>query len=434
MAAEWEFYGMNIRTISVLLASLLSVGLTAGESATPRSHGAEAKAAGLDSKTLHALDAAMQKQVDDKRVSGVIALIARHGRIGYYETFGHRVIERDAPMTKDTLFRIYSMTKPIVAVTVMALWEEGKFKLDDSISNYLPEWKDASVREDGEIVPAKSPVTARHLLTHTSGMSYDKRELKLGETDTLEEFSQSRAARPLEFHPGTKYKYGYSIDILGRFIEAIEGKSLDIVMRERVFDPLGMNDTEFWVKKSTDRDRVAMLYYRSKKGSLEPAMKISSVMSKPSRMMGGQGLMSTTGDYALFCQMLLNKGKLHGKRVLKKKTVKLMFKNHLEKIDKVYGLGGAVNEKGLYAWGGAAGTGFWVNHASDSYAVFMIQRWGYKVNTYKVFKGLAAKAIQKEREETEWAAIGHQIPPFTAKRLRAGEPFYYLDRHHFDRY
>lgn len=376
-----------------MVALPLFFGAVKGEKAASRVHGEEAKAAKLDPKALEELDVAMQKEVDSKHVSGVIGIIARHGKIGYYETFGQRVIEKGAPMTRETLFRIYSMTKPIVAVTAMSLWEEGKFKLDDPISNYLPEWKEAVVREKGKAVPAESPITPRHLMTHSSGLTYGKEGAKLGPSDTLEEFSQSLAKRPLKFHPGTSYNYGYSIDILGRYIEAIEKKSLDVVLRERVFDRLGMSDTEFWVRNPDHRDRVAMVYRQPRKGELKPGMSTSSVMSKPPRMMGGQGLISTAGDYARFCQMLLNKGEVEGKRVLKAATVDLMFENHLRKIGKVYGLGGIVDGKGRYSWGGAAGTKFWVDSRGDSYGVFMIQTWGYKTPTFKVFRSHVERAV-----------------------------------------
>ena len=389
---------MQTRFITFIVIFLLSFGAVTAQQAEPRPHDAEAKAANLDIKTLQALDIAMQKQVDNKHVSGVIGLIARHDKIGYYETFGQRVIENNTPMTKDTLFRIYSMTKPIVAVTAMSLWEEGKFKLDDPISNYLPEWKNVTVKENGQAVPAKTPITPRHLMTHSSGLSYNKKGLRLRRDTTLLQFSQSLAKQPLNFHPGTNYVYGYSIDILGRYIESIEGRSLDVVMRERVFDRLSMNDTEFWVRDSADRDRVAQVYRQPKPGDLKPGMPSAVVMIKPLRMMGGQGLISTAGDYARFCQMLLNKGELDGKRILKTDTIDMMFKNHLRKIGKVYGLGGTVDGKGGYSWGGAAGTKFWIDTRNDCYGVFMIQTWGYKAPTYRVFRAHVDRAILAENE------------------------------------
>ena len=299
-------------------------------------------------------------------------------------------------MTKDSLLRIYSMTKPIVAVTAMSMWEEGKFKLDDPISEHLPEWKEMKVREGDKEVPAKRPVTPRHLMTHTTGITYDGRGVKLGGKDSLSDFSKSLASRPLVFHPGERYAYGYSIDVLGRYLEVVEGKTLDVIMRERVFDKLGMSDTEFWVRKEENRSRIALVYRKDKEGELRQAMGADAVMKRPPRMMGGQGLISTTGDYAKFCEMLLRKGELNGKRVLKAGTVDLMLENHLKDIGKVYGLGGMVNGKGRYEWGGAAGTRFWVDCREGHYAVFMIQTWGYRPRTWEVFKKHARAALASE--------------------------------------
>ena len=374
----------------VLLVSLVAVPALQAQT---RSHDKAAQAAGLNVDALKAMDAALQKQIDDKHVAGVIGLIGRKGKVGYFEAFGHRNIKADKPMTQDALFRIYSMTKPMVAVTAMSLWEEGKFKLDDPISNFCPEWKNATVKEGGNKVPVNTPMTARHLMTHSSGLSYNKTDVDVGPTTSLKTFSESLAKQPLRFQPGTGYQYGYSIDILGRYIEAIEGKPLDVVMRDRLFDKLGMDDTEFWIRKSDDLDRVALVYIRDKENNLHAWNKFAELLEKPSRMMGGQGLVSTTADYAKFCQMFLSKGKLGKARILKASTVELMSQNHLKSIGKVYGLGGQVKPNGFYSWGGAAGTGFWIDPANDSYAVFMIQRWGDKPPTYNVFKKITAQAV-----------------------------------------
>ncbi len=361
-----------------------------------RSHGKAAREASLKVEALQELDLAMEKEIREKKVSGVIGLIGRKGKVGYYETFGQRHVEKDVPMTKDSLLRIYSMTKPIVAVTAMSMWEEGKFKLDDPISEHLPEWREMKVREGDKEVPAKRPVTPRHLMTHTTGITYDGRGVKLGGKDSLSDFSKSLASRPLVFHPGERYAYGYSIDVLGRYLEVVEGKTLDVIMRERVFDKLGMSDTEFWVRKEENRSRIALVYRKDKDGELRQAMGADAVLKRPPRMMGGQGLISTTGDYARFCEMLLRKGELNGKRVLKAGTVDLMLENHLKDIGKVYGLGGMVNGKGRYEWGGAAGTRFWVDCREGHYAVFMIQTWGYRPRTWEVFKKHARAALASE--------------------------------------
>ena len=379
--------------ITCCFAVLLSSSTFLQSHAQTPSHDKAAQAAGLGVEALNEMDVAMQKQIDDKHVAGVIGLIGRQGKVGYFEAFGYRNLNQQKPMTKDALFRIYSMTKPMVAVTAMSLWEEGKFKLDDPISVFCPEWKNAATKKNGILVPVTTPVTARHLMTHSSGLSYDKNGLDLGEATSLKKFSESLAKKPLRFQPGTDYKYGYSIDILGRYIEAIEGKPLDVVMRERIFDKLGMKDTEFWIRKREDLDRVALVYGKGRQNNLRAWDKSAELLLKPKRMMGGQGLVSTTADYAKFCQMFLNKGKLGDVQILKPETVELMSQNHLKSIGKVYGLGGFVKENGFYSWGGAAGTGFWIDPATDSYAVFMIQRWGYKPPTYDVFKKLAAKAV-----------------------------------------
>ena len=193
-----------------------------------------------------------------------------------------------------------------------------------------------------------------------------------------------------------RYAYGYSIDILGRYLEAIEGKTLDLIMRERVFDKLKMSDTEFWVKNPEDRARVALVYSRKNEGGLRKVMGRDEVMRRPTQMMGGQGLMSTAGDYAKFCEMLLRKGGLKGQRILKEGTVDLMFKNHLKDIGKSYGLGGRVNGQGRYEWGGAAGTRFWVDCGKGHYAVFMIQNLGSKPKTWDIFKTHAEAALAEK--------------------------------------
>ena len=375
----------------LLTFSCLGVGLGAEPNTTEKRH----PAISLNQKAVEELNRAMKEEVAAEQVSGLIGLIGWKGKIGYFESHGQRDLDKADPMSKESLLRIYSMTKPIVAVTAMALWEEGKFKLDDPIHEYLPEWKTVSVREGQKLVAAKSPVTPRQLMTHSSGLTYDRSDLAMGSRDSLQDFSKSMAKRPLVFHPGESYAYGYSIDILGRYLEAIEGKTLDLIMRERVFDKLKMSDTEFWVKNSEDRSRVALVYSRKNNGGLRKVMGRSEVMIRPVRMMGGQGLMSTAGDYAKFCEMLLGKGELNGQRILKEETVNLMFKNHLKDIGKSYGLGGRVNELGRYEWGGAAGTRFWVDCGKGHYAVFMIQNWGSKPKTWDIFRKHAEAALAK---------------------------------------
>ena len=385
------------RSVCTLGVLGLLVSFAEGQVAAPRTHGEEAQAAGLSSHALHRLDAALQAQVDEGEIAGAIGLISRHGTIGYWEAFGYRVTEEKLPMTKDTLFKIYSMTKPLVAVAAMSLWEEGRFKLDDSIGLHLDEWKTPKIRRAGKVVPANNAISPRHLMTHSAGLSYDRQGMRLARGMTLVEFSAALAQRPLQFEPGTDFVYGYGIDILGRYLEVLEGKSLDLIMRERVLDKMRMQDTEFWVRKAEDRQRQARVYRRSRSGELKPAMSRSQVMQKPTRMMGGAGLVSTAGDYARFCQMMLNQGQLDGQRVLKPATVKLMFQNHLEGIGKVYGLGGAVDGKGVYRWGGAAGTKFWIDSRRNAYSLFMIQVWDYRPSAHKIFRVYLHRAMAGDK-------------------------------------
>jgi CubicO group peptidase (beta-lactamase class C family) len=200
------------------------------------------------------------------------------------------------------------------------------------------------------------------------------------------------ASQPLLFHPGEKYQYGTSIDVLGRYIEAVSGKPLDIFLRERVFRPLGMTDTDFWVPEPK-ANRLAQLYRQLPSGELKPAFERFSPMRSTKLLMGGGGLLSTTEDYERFCLMLMNRGEWNGKRVLRPETVDRMFQNHLpESLGQKYGLGGAVDGEGGYSWGGANGTQFWIDRKNKLFAVFMVQTQNYKAPTYGTFRTLVNEA------------------------------------------
>jgi CubicO group peptidase (beta-lactamase class C family) len=366
------------------------VKLPPAENFKPRAHGDEAKAAGLKPEALAKIDVEMQRHVAAPDVAGIVALVSRHGKVGYYETFGMQDREAQKPMPKDAIFRLYSMTKPIVAAAAMILFDEGKFTLDEPISKHCPEWKDATVMEKGEKVPAKNPITPRMLMSHSSGLYYGMlRESR--EDVTLTKFSELLAQVPLKFHPGTSYQYGHSIDILGRYVEAVSGQPLDEFMRERIFKPLKMTDTDFWVP-AEKKERIAQMYSQRPDGALERGRDSASLLEKPKCFLGGQGLVGTAGDYARFCQMLLNKGELGGARVLKKETVELMFQNHLKFPGQKYGLGAMTDGNGGYAWGGAAGTQFFVDSKNDYFVVYMVQTQRYRSPAYNDFKRLATEA------------------------------------------
>lgn len=347
----------------------------------------------LDRATITELDRVLQTAVDEKTLSGIVAMIERDGVVGYRETFGFGDIAAEQPMDTDTILRIYSMTKPIVAVAAMSLWEEGAFTLDEPISKHLPEWKSPKIRVRGKLVPATTPITPRHLMTHTMGIRKGAVSPR-PHLMSLESFSRRLSEQPLASEPGTKYRYGYSIDVLGRYLEAIEGKSLDVILRERVLDPLGMTDTEFWIEDTGDLERTAQLYTRTQEGTLKSVLSKRMLTRRPKAMLGGQGLLSTTDDYAKFCRMLANGGTLEETTILKTETVSLMQRNQLKDIGGTYGLGGWADGSGLYSWGGYAGTKFWVMTPEKAFAIYMVQRSRYEPPTGKVFQRLSRQALQ----------------------------------------
>ena len=384
--------------------------VTAGDF-KPRSHDDEAAKAGLKPEVLAKLDVAMQQAVANKEVSGVIGLIHHNGQRGYFEAFGWQDIEAHTPMPKDAIFRLQSMTKPIIAACALSLYDEGKFTLDEPISKHLPEWAEPKVLENGQLVPAKFPITPRMLMSHSSGLYYGDiakgARNKAGnegarivpvatsrrETRTnLKTFSESLARAPLKFHPGTGYQYGHSIDILGRYIEAVGAKPLDEVLKERILGPLKMTSTDFWVHPE-NAGLICQIYKQPRPGALERGREAALLTTKPTLFLGGQGLCSSTTDYERFCLMLLNGGEFDGLRVLKPDTVDLMFQNHLKpELGQKYGLGGAVDGQGGYSWGGANGTQFWIDRKNRLFAVYMVQTQRYRAPTYNAFRALANEA------------------------------------------
>lgn len=360
-----------------------------------RTHGAAAKKAALNPDTLAKLDLAMERAIADQEVSGIVGLIHRNGVRGYFESFGWQEIETEKPMPLDAIFRLQSMSKPIVTVAALVLFESGKFDLDEPISNYLPEWKNPTVLESGKVVPSKTQITPRMLMTHSSGLYYGSlpgHPLPRGRAENLEAHSKTLASRPLKFHPGENYSYGTSIDVLGRYCEAISGKPLDEVVKELVLAPLKMVDTDFWVHPDK-ADRIAQLYGQIEPGKLKRGREASLLTIEPTMFLGGQGLCGTAEDYERFCLMLLNNGKHEGVRILQPETVDLIFTNHLEGIGKQYGLGGVVDGEGSYAWGGANGTKFSINRPENMISIFMVQTHRYRAPTFQAFQNFSKEAV-----------------------------------------
>jgi CubicO group peptidase (beta-lactamase class C family) len=347
------------------------------------------EAVGLSSERLNRLSTNLEAAVKKGRFPGVVALIARRGKIAYFESFGMQDIEKNVPMKKDSIFRIYSMTKPIVSVAAMTLWEEGRFFLSDPVAKYLPEFKDMKIGVEGtyfKTVAAQNPIRIHDLLRHTSGITYGVfgnstvkrmyRDVKIWHFDhTLTEMCEKLGKLPLLFEPGTKWDYGMSTDVVGRLIEVLTGKTLDVALEERIFQPLGMKDSGFYVKPDK-LNRVAEPF----KGKKDPPL--LDVTKPPKFLSGGGGSVSTTGDYARFAQMLLNGGQLQGKRILSRKTIAYMASDHIGPIalqpDLWYlpgpgygfGLGFGVRlENGRAAQPGSVGEFTW----EDLITVLMIQ-------------------------------------------------------------
>jgi CubicO group peptidase (beta-lactamase class C family) len=366
--------------------------------------------AGFSREALARIAAQMQKHIDANRITGATGLIARHGKVVYFETYGAMDRESAKAMRKDAIFRIYSMTKAVTGVAVMILHDEGKFALSDPVARYLPEFANSKVaveendsqtgKRSVRLVEAERPISILDLLRHTSGINYQGprdqdgasyyRALGYRDPDAnLETMVKKLAQAPLVHQPGTTWEYGYSIDVLGRLVEVVSGMPLDRFFETRIFQPLGMGDTGFVVPESK-WDRLVTLDTpgadQTVRRSEGPAQ---NQYKKPATWFsGGGGLVSTTSDYARFCQMLLNNGELDGVRVLSKAAVQAMRTDCLGDLphsgsllakDTGFGLTFAISKttgdqgtKGIYNWGGAAGTRFWIDPEKDLFGIYMI--------------------------------------------------------------
>lgn len=367
---------------------------------------------GLDSDRLDRVTAAMQGFVDDGLLAGAVTMVARDNKIIHFESVGYRDIEADAAMTNDTIFRIYSMSKPITGVALMMLYEEGLFKLSDPVEKHLPEFKDmqvyAGMDDDGNMItePPGHPMTVRELMSHTGGMTYgifaqspvDNMYVEAGMLDTtipLSEMVARLGKIPLKHQPGSAWEYSVSVDVQGYLVEKLAGQSFGSFLEDRIFTPLGMVDTDFHVP-AEKADRFAQMYVNSPASLLTPSEMFpgTDFLIDPILEGGGGGLVSSTMDYMRFSQMLLNGGELDGVRILAPLTVDLMHRDQLPEAVKSIGLGNrgttfgldfAIIEdtveaegysKGEYFWGGAAGTWFWIDPVENLVFIGMIQQAG----------------------------------------------------------
>ena len=358
---------------------------------------AEPEDVGVSAERLERIRPVMQGYVDKGHLPGFLTVVARKGKIVHFETIGMRDVENKKPVEADTIFRIYSMSKPITSVAVMILYDEGYIKLDDPVENYIPAFKDMKVfnNEQTETHDAKNKMTIKHLLTHTSGLTYgwgdrpiDKlyAKLKVFERDsTLAEKVEKLSDIPLVFEPGKRWKYGVSTDVLGYLVEVVSEMPFEEFLQTKIFKPLGMIDTGFSVPQ-TKVERFAAIYRPTEAGGLKlvgkPPLATDNVTFFPS---GGGGLVSTAADYLRFCQMLLNGGELEGVRILKTKTVELMRYPHQQyhREGGAFGFGFHVvtrennvknkRSHGSLSGGGLAATNFWIDPEKELIGILMTQ-------------------------------------------------------------
>ena len=393
---------------------------------TPSLPHANPEQLGLSSSRLQRMSDAFKREVDKGTAPGVTVMVARRGQICWFDAIGQQDPANNAPMAKDSIFRIFSMTKPIVSVGIMMLVEDGHFLLSDPVAKFIPEFAEQKVGVENngklELVPVTRPMTVQDLLRHTSGITYDH----TGNSLVQQLYQQSRlrsrkisnaehaslvATLPLMCQPGEAWNYSRSTDILGRIIEVVSGKSLSAYLTERILAPLQMAETAFHTGEE-NADRLAEAF------PTDPwtgeKVQLFNMLEKPAMESGGGGLVSTTMDYARFCQMLLNGGTLDGNRIIGRKTLELMASDHLGPKVKVdsplmpaghgFGLGFAVRTQpgmapfagsvGQFFWSGMAGTFFWIDPAEEMFAVFMMQGPGQREYIRSLLRGLVYAAVE----------------------------------------
>src|SRR5262245_17654690 len=412
---------------------------------------AKAESVGMSSKRLERINQFIQGYMDRGEIAGAVTLVARRGKVVHFEAQGYRYKEENAPMQKDTIFSLQSMTKPIVSTALMMLWEEGRFLLDDPISNWLPSYANKRVMEDGNLVKAR-PVTVRHVLTQTSGLTLvadqppSSENVMVSQPEagapgrglppapnrarrpaTLAEAIERAAPLPLNFQPGTRWQYGSSTDFVAVLAEKMSGLTIDQFARERIFQPLGMIDTHYNVPKEKV-GRVAAVYRPG------PDHKIT-LLRKPefreptTYFPGVAGMNGTAADYFRFCQMLLNGGELNGQRLLGRMTVDLMFSNHIGSGKTVYvrgegfgfGLGAGVLTDpakaadglsiGTWTWGGADGTLFYIDPQEDLIALLMVQLNPYtQAEIRPRYSNVVSQAVVDSFADQKPRVMGYRTP------------------------
>jgi CubicO group peptidase (beta-lactamase class C family) len=417
------------RRVTRIFGVVVLAAAATGAFADPPLPIASPQSQGFAPDRLERLHTRLQEFVDQGKFSGMVLLLARNGKIVDWQTFGQRDLEPRQAMEKDTIVRLYSMSKIVTSVAALILLEEGRLKLDDPVSKYLPAFEKSKVMTGGTakapvLVPAKTPITVKHLLTHTSGLIYgfgktpvDKvyNDAKLFSFSSMDEFVAHAARLPLAHQPGARFSYGINTDILGAIIEKVSGQPLDVFVEERICRPLGLADTGYDVPESK-MARLAKVY-QVKDGRFEPAEPLASSFAEKGRGFptGGAGMFSTAGDYARFAQMLVNGGELDGVRILGRKTVELMTANHLPDAHPTtddggadgFGLGVSVRldlakssqlgSVGQFGWSGAATTHVVMDPEEKLVAILMAQHFPFNEhNLFADFTTLTYAALAPE--------------------------------------
>ena len=394
------------------------------------------EAVGISAERLSNINDKLQDYVDRGKVSGFVTLVARESEVTHFETCGYRDAESKLPMELDTIFRIYSMTKPITSIALMQLYERGKFQLPQPVSRYIPAFSKTKVLSGvgflgQQLVPQNPPMTIHHLLTHTAGLSYGffldtpidemyRNSIFRSETAALEEKINGMAELPLRFQPGSAWNYSIATDVCGYLVQLLADMPFEDYLEEKIFRPLGMVDTAFHVAEH-DIDRFAKLYqhmpqnggFREYKGA--PNIPFHDYTKRASAPSGGGGLVSTTADYWRFANMLLNEGELGDVRIIGRKTLEFMTRNHIKPEllplaigpnpipGRGFGLGfdvvmdaaqtGVLNSDGNYGWSGAAATNFWVDPQEQLVGIIMTQLMDNMLPFQQDFRALTYQAL-----------------------------------------
>ena len=387
---------------------------------------------GLSSKQLQVITDTLKADIAKGTIPGAVLLISRHGKIAYFEAMGTLDPEKKTPMTKDAIFRIYSMSKPITTVAAMILLEDGKLALSDPVAKYIPAFKDLKVGEekpgtDGkptiELIAPKRPMTVQDLMRHSSGLTYGffgeglvkkaylDANLYEGIFDNAQ-FVERLSKLPLVYHPGTTWDYSHATDVLGRVVEVVSGKSLYQFEKENILDPLGMTDTSFYVTDPGKQNRIAEPFPSDR--AIGAGIEFNDPRIANKHELGGQGMVGTPADYARFLQMLINGGVLDGKRYLGPRTIAYMTSDHMGEVVRrgpydllgpgyKFGLGFAVRvdpglapvpgSLGEYFWGGAGGTYFWVDPKEKMFVIYMMQSPSKRVQYRFLLRDMVYAAI-----------------------------------------